>query len=452
MKTLTKIAAALAIMSVAAACGGDDGEGGDTPLSCFSEADYFKSVTLNNSFGADPMLEDPANLNAPGFAPAAGSPVLTAGATPPEGFDTSATFVGAIGDTDWTLGWTAYPVDTTVPDTGSIIEITDNIKADTTWSSDNTYVLKGHIFVEAGTLTILPGTVVRGDSNSSLVITQEAKIEAVGTAENPIVMTSAKQTGAAAGDWGGLVLLGKAQLNVVGGSDNIEGFPANTVGSSFGGNDQEHDCGTLNYVRIEYGGFELSADNELNGLTVGGCGTQTDLDYIQIHRGADDGVEFFGGRAAIKHLVVTQTDDDSVDWDFGWDGVAQFVIIQQNAQVGNMGFESDNNKNNNDATPRSHPTIWNATMIGSFATVGTAGRRQGAMHLRRGTAGEMGNFIVTGFADFAIDVDGLSSRRRAEDGEIAVESSYFFANATDDGFPAGFDAADDGENDCVSEE
>jgi len=434
-----------------AACGGDDGSKEET-LACFDETDFFHDVSLSNTFGVDPKLTDPTNLSNPAFAPMAGSPLLGAGATPPSSLDSSATFVGAIGAVDWTAGWTAYPTDTGTAGTGSVVEVSSDIDENTTWTADHTYVLKGHIFVRDAKLTVEAGTVVRGESNSSLVITSSAKIEAEGTAENPIVFTSSKDTGAAAGDWGGIVLLGTAPINVSGGVDNIEGFAASTTGTEYGGTDPDHDCGSLSYVRIEYAGFELSADNELNGLTVGACGVDTNLDYIQIHRGADDGVEFFGGTAGISHLVVTQPDDDGVDWDFGWTGLAQFIVVQQSATTGNMGFESDSNKNDNEASPRSAPTIWNVTLIGSDADPGTAAKRQAAMHLRRGTAGDMGNFVITHFADFAIDVDGTSSAAQAEAGALSVHDSYFFDNANDveDGFPAGFDNGDDGENDCAA--
>lgn len=436
---------------VGAACGGDDGAPEEN-LACFDETNFFHDVSLANTFGVDPELEDPTNLTAPNFAPQAGSPVLSAGATPPASLDTSATFAGAIGAVDWTAGWTAYPADTGTSGAGSTVEVNADITTNTTWTADHTYVLKGHIFVRDAKLTIEAGTVIRGDSNSSLVITSTAKIEAEGTVADPIVFTSSKDTGAAPGDWGGVVLLGTAPINVAGGVDNIEGFAASTTGTEYGGTDTDHDCGSLEYVRIEYAGFELSADNELNGLTVGACGGDTKLDYIQIHRGADDGVEFFGGTAGISHLVVTQPDDDGLDWDFGWTGLAQFIVVQQSATSGNMGFESDSNKNDNEASPRSAPTIWNVTLVGSDAEPGTAAKLQAAMHLRRGTAGDMGNFVITHFADFAIDVDGTSSAAQAEAGALSVHDSYFFDNANDveDGFPAGFDDGDAGENDCAA--
>ena len=334
---------------------------------------------------------------------------------------------------------------------GATIDVTDDITADTTWTADHTYNLKNHIFVRGATLTIEAGTLVQGDQGSSLVITNDAKIEAVGTADAPIVFTSSQPEGTrAAGDWGGVVLLGKSTINVSGGSDNIEGFAAGTEGTEYGGTDEAHDCGTIKYARIEFAGFELAPDNELNGLTVGACGTGTTLDYIQIHKGADDGVEFFGGTAGISHLVVTQPDDDGLDWDVGFRGKVQFVIVQQSTTAGDKGFECDSNGNSMDATPRSAPTIYNATLIGSDADPGEAFKTQGAMHLREGTAGSIHNVIVTHFADYGPDVDDWPTVQQTQTEALTIDHSYFYDNAndTDHGWPAGFDESDGVQNDC----
>lgn len=339
------------------------------------------------------------------------------------------------------------------PDSGgsSIVTVDEDILADATWTADKTYILATHVFVRGATLTIEPGTLIQGQNDSSLVVTTSGRLVAEGTASAPITFTSAQPEGArAAGDWGGVVLLGLAPINVAGGTEVIEGFDAGTEGIEYGGDDATHDCGSLEYVRIQFAGFELSTDNELNALTLGGCGTGTHLDYIQAHLGADDGVEMFGGAATITHLVVTQPDDDGLDWDFGWSGGAQFVIVQQNGVVGNHGFEADNNENDNDATPRSHPTIWNATLIGSDANPGEAGKVQGGMMLRRGTAGSINNVIVAYFADWAVDVADFSTVEQAEANDLAINYSCLFQNANDadSGFPAGFDVADGTENDC----
>lgn len=459
----------LVLAAPLAACGDDGGAGSPDAMQsgpdassidagstvCFDEETFFKAAGRGNTFGTDPGLNDPFDVTAPDFAPADGAPVLAGGATPPDDgfFDTAATFIGAIGADDWTAGWTAYPIDVPGVELGSLpastVEKAGEIDADETWTADNVYVLTGKVFVNA-VLTIEPGTVIRGQNGSALVIAQEGSIDAAGTADDPIVFTSSKDSGAAAGDWGGVVLIGRAPINVQGGSDVVEGFEQSEEDKvRYGGTDPADDCGTLRYVRIEYAGFELSQNNELNGLTVAGCGSDTELDFLQIHRGLDDGIEFFGGTANVKHLVVTHADDDSLDCDYGWQGKGQFIILKQDANTGDKGIECDNNGDNNDATPRTTPEIWNMTMIGSndFASADT----QGGMHLRRGMAGSIHNAIIAYFRSFAVDVDGVVTVQQAEAGDLSIESSYFYQNAGGDGFPAGFDARDGAENDCSAE-
>jgi hypothetical protein len=311
------------------------------------------------------------------------------------------------------------------------IAVTGDITTNTTWSAGNTYTLRNHIFVKDGaTLTIEPGTTVQGLRGSSLVVTSTGRIAAVGTAAAPIVFTSAQPDGyRSPGDWGGVVLLGLASINVTGGTNQIEGFPSGTSGTTYGGSDDTHDCGTIKYARIEFAGFQLAVDNELNGLTVGGCGSLTELDYIQVHKGADDGIEFFGGTADLKHAVVTQPDDDGLDWDYGWTGRVQFVVVQQNALVGDKGIEADNNGSAHDASPRSKPTIYNVSLVGSNSEPGTAGKNQGAIHFRRGTAGHVYNAIVLGFTDKVIDVDGSATVAQFEAGELFVKNSLIYDNA-----------------------
>ncbi len=307
------------------------------------------------------------------------------------------------------------------------VDVTAEITSDTTWTADHIYHLKTHIFVRSGTLTIQAGTLVLGDNGSSIVVTTGGKIDVQGTAAAPVVMTSAQPEGSRLpGDWGGLVLLGTAPINVTGGTSQIEGFPAGTSGTTYGGTNAAHNCGKVRYLRIEFAGFELAPNNELNAFTLGGCGSGTDIDYVQTHLGSDDGVEVFGGTVNLKHILVTQGQDDGLDWDFGWVGKAQFVIVQQSA-FSNEGFEADNNVNANDATPRSMPTIYNATLVGSDRAPGGANQKQMGMHLRRGTAGNLYNIIVTSFADFPIDVDGASTVAQTP-ANLFVKNSIFFDN------------------------
>lgn len=307
------------------------------------------------------------------------------------------------------------------------VDVTADITASTTWTADHIYVLKTHIFVRSGTLTIEAGTRVLGDNGSSIVVTTGGKIDVQGTAAKPVVMTSSQPEGSRLpGDWGGLVLLGTAPINVTGGTSQIEGFPAGTTGTQYGGTNAAHDCGKVNYLRVEFAGFELAPNNELNAFTVGACGSATVIDHVQAHLGSDDGVEVFGGTANLKHILVSQSQDDGLDWDFGWVGKAQFVIVQQSA-FSNEGFEADNNGNANDALPRSAPTIYNATLVGSDRQPGGANQKQMGMHLRRGTAGQIYNSIITSFADFPIDVDGAATVAQTP-ASLFIKNSIFFDN------------------------
>jgi hypothetical protein len=313
---------------------------------------------------------------------------------------------------------------------GERIEVAEKITADTTWTANNVYVLKDHIFVESGTLTIEAGTRIEGTGRSSLVVTTGGKLNAVGTQEKPIVFTAPTDAGKRLpGAWGGVVMLGKAPINVSSGNAQIEGFPSTQPGIVYGGTDAAHNCGTLKYARIEFAGFKLTDNNELNGLTLGGCGTGTVVDYVQVHKGADDGVEMFGGTANLKHILISQPDDDGLDWDTGYRGKVQFLIVQQNADVGNMAFESDNNASQAaTAVPLSQPEVWNVTLIGSNAQPGAAGKLQGGMHLKNGTGGKINNVIIAHFADLAVDVDKVSTVARVDNGELFIKNSIFWDN------------------------
>ncbi len=341
-----------------------------------------------------------------------------------------------------------------VPDAGSgdvcetgqaVCEITQDITADTTWSADHVYELKANVFVDGAVLTIQPGTVIKGNLNSSLAIASTSRLVAEGTVAAPIVFTStAAQGSRRAGDWGGLVLLGKAPINVQGGVDNIEGYPESAL-TQYGGGDAAHDCGTLRYVRVEFAGYRLGGNNELNGITLGGCGSATVVDYVQVHRGLDDGIEFFGGTANLKHAVITLSDDDGLDWDQGWTGKVQYLVTQQNRLLGNHGIEADNSSATPNATPRSAPTLYNVTLIGSDRAAGSAAQTQGGAILRVGTAGKLHNAVFAYFNDFAVDINGADSKAEADAGRLEIRDSLFFSKKVDyaTAFPIGASGATD---------
>ncbi|GAB4570271.1 MAG: hypothetical protein Tsb0020_24950 [Haliangiales bacterium] len=478
-KPLHWLSALLLTVPLVGACGDDGGDnnppdvdampgtpdadpGTGTPdanlgvVDCFDEKTFFEDSGRENLFGTDPELADPNSIDAPNFAPAADSAVFTGGATPPDDgfFDVAATFIGAIGTEDWTAGWTSYPLNTTDPNPASadVVEKSGDIDADETWTSDNVYLLTDKVFVNA-VLTIEAGTLVRGQDGSALVVTPAGSISAVGTADEPIVFTSENETGATTGDWGGVVLIGEASINTASGTDVVEGFDASEADKvGYGGTEDDGSCGTLSYVRIEYAGFAISQGNELNGLTVAGCGSGTELDFVQIHRGLDDGVEFFGGTANVKHLVVSLPADDALDCDQGWRGKGQFIIVQQDGNNGDRAIECDNSGDDADASPRTKPSLWNLTLVGSKSY---SGESQLGMKLKNGFSGTIRNAIVAFFRSAAIDVDGAPARAQAEAGDLTVTNSIFFQNGAADvaGWPDAFEAdtadPDNLPNDCV---
>jgi hypothetical protein len=334
-----------------------------------------------------------------------------------------------------------------------LVEITDEeITQDTVLEAACTYVLTTETYVVGAELSIEAGTEIQGDQGSALIVTNTARIDAQGTSEAPIVFTSsALPSQAASGDWGGIVLLGLARLSW--GDTTCDGEAGECVGSvegiapgnprgAFGGDDDTHDCGTMRYVRIEYAGFQFGGDNELNGLTVGGCGDQTVLSYIQVHRGLDDGVEFFGGTAPIDHLIVTGPGDDGLDWDQGWRGTADNVIVHHFSSTSSSpnGIEADNyGSGNNNVQPRSAPQVRNATVIGD-------GRPEGSGVVTRvGTWGILDGLVVVDFGGAGYDMrNGAWSVAGGWPDGIVVTNSCFNDNTPN--FPADVDCIEDPEN------
>jgi hypothetical protein len=300
-------------------------------------------------------------------------------------------------------------------------DIAANITADTTLSASKDYLLKGIIQVKAGaTLTIEPCVTIKGDKASlgTLVVEPGAKIVAQGEKDKPIVFTSQAEPGdRAPGDWGGVIVLGKAPINVPGGVANVEGITGE--GTQYGGSDPADNSGVLKYVRIEFSGIQLSPDNEINGLTLAGVGSGTTLDFIMVHETLDDCFEFFGGTVNAKHLICSYNGDDGFDWDNGYRGKLQFLALQQDPNVADdtNGFEGDNDADGSANTPVSEPTIYNATLCGKNVDVD---KQQYGMLLRRSTKGHFFNLIATGF-EAGVDVrDPLT--------DVQLESSIFFGN------------------------
>lgn len=291
------------------------------------------------------------------------------------------------------------------------------LEGDIHFTNDTTWILNGPVFIgddidlggSTGNLFIEPGTrIVGAAGNDFLGIQRGSKIFAEGTSFAPIVMTgpiNSDDPAADAGTWGGLVINGRAPINIC--TSGVCEQDGEGGSGKFGGNDPDDSSGVLRFVRIQFAGFKINDEDELNGIAFQGVGRNTVIEYIQVHDNADDGIEFFGGTANAKYLLLTDIEDDSLDWTDGWNGNVQYVVVKQNDDAlteTERGIEADNFEDNNDALPRSRPRISHVTFIGNNnATDTTTG-----LLFRRGTGVNISNAIVTGF-DKCLDLDSSAT-------------------------------------------
>ena len=306
----------------------------------------------------------------------------------------------------------------TVGDPGKATEVLQGaITADKTLSASKYYLVKGNVYVQSpAVLTIEAGTIIFGDkvSKGAIIINRGAKISAIGTASAPIVFTSsAPKTFRNYGDWGGLVLLGKA-VNNQSANQSIEGVTGTSGDDGkYGGTADDDNSGTLQYVRIEFAGIALSTDNELNGLTMGSVGSGTTIDHIQVSYSGDDSYEWFGGKVNANHLIAYKGWDDDFDTDFGFTGTVQYAVSHRDPnnadKSGSNGFESDNDGSGSAASaksPLTAPKFSNISWFGPgvYARLnGTALNKanynanyQFGGHLRRNSAIQIYNSILVG--------------------------------------------------------
>lgn len=268
-----------------------------------------------------------------------------------------------------------------------------------TLDASKTYKLTGKIQVNSGaTLTIPAGTVIQGTGGTSsyIAVAQGGKINVNGTAAQPVVMTSGLPT-KKAGDWGGLVICGKAPINrVSGGTATAQSEVADL---SYGGTISNDNSGVLKYLRIEYAGAAFNSEKEFNGLSLFGVGSGTTVDYVEFYQGADDGVEFFGGTVNTSNLISIGNEDDQFDWTEGWSGTNTNWYGKLDFGKGNRGIEADNFELGYANTPIANPSITNLTLVGpgSAPTSGTW-LENDAMKLRRGTKGIFTNVALSGWA------------------------------------------------------
>jgi hypothetical protein len=304
------------------------------------------------------------------------------------------------------------------------ITVSGNISTNTTWSNDNIYELTGgFVYVTNNAiLTIEPGTLIKGNA-SSLVVTRGAKIMAAGTSAQPIVFTSFQPAGnRAPGDWGGVLLLGKAPINDPAGERLAEGGIDPQKGL-YGGTDANDNSGVFSYVRIEYAGIAYQPNSETNGLTCGGVGLGTTIDHVQVSYGGDDAFEFFGGTVNAKYLISYRGVDDEFDTDYGFNGRLQFCLSLRDSSFadvsGSNGFESDNDATGTTNAPLTRPVISNMTIVGPKRTLGTTVHTnyKRAAHLRRSTSQCIYNSLLMGYPT-GLKIEGQTTANNAASGSL----------------------------------
>jgi hypothetical protein len=313
--------------------------------------------------------------------------------------------------------------------------LSGTLSANKTLTADKTWTLKGYVYVPNGvTLTIEAGTTIKSDKTEkgALCIERGGKIQANGTVDKPIVMTSGQDAGARnPGDWGGLIILGNAPTNrtstpvIEGGLDRV-----------YGGTNANDNSGTLKYVRIEYAGIAAFPGSEINGLTLGGVGSGTTIENVQIVYGNDDAYEFFGGNVNAKYLVAYGTADDDFDFDFGYTGKIQFAVALRdpsfvdNGDAGN-GIEADNDGSGTAATPYTRPVLSNFTFVGPNNATGTAANHNFGNRWRRAVRFVLRNSILMGWqkGGFSIESDGTANDYSAAGGTSEFKNNLVHAVA-----------------------
>ena len=310
-----------------------------------------------------------------------------------------------------------------------VVTVSSGGTGTTSWTCDNTYVLDGYVFVQAGqVLTIEAGTVVKGAAGSgvdaaALIVSRNGQILADGTSDCPIIMTYEADPldGSVAydtrGQWGGLIVLGNATTNF-GGPAQVEGIPSDNDQATYGGDDDADNSGVIRYVSVRHGGAELGAANEINGITLAGVGSGTVVEHVEVVSNQDDGIEFFGGAVSVKNAVVAFCGDDSFDWDQGYHGQANenwLAIQDQPGQVGDRGGELDGDDSDDgnispDEMPFAIPNVSGWTIVG-------VGGGQGLL-MRNGSGGHISNGVIANVAE-GIEIEDKETPEDAFDRWVA---------------------------------
>jgi hypothetical protein len=347
-------------------------------------------------------------------------------------------YVGAFdGVNNWSEDWANWdPVNTNYSETYTMTKGNGqftrsgglHITANETWSG--TIKLDGWIYVDNGaTLTIEPGTVIRGTNKSVLSIERGAKIMAVGTSTQPIVFTSSQGAGFRTNsDWGGLVINGYGINNLAGGTGVAEGG----IGSEYGGTNNEDNSGVLAYVRIEFPGYEVATGSEVNGLTLNSVGSGTRIEYVQVSYSGDDGFEWFGGAVNAKYLISYRTEDDDFDTDNGFSGMVQFGLILRDPAIVDTdtanAFESDNNSSGTELTPLTKAIFSNISAFGASKDLATytsnpQNHKDGAaMRIRRASRISIYNSLFLGWGR-GVRLESSPTHAAAIAGELVLKNN-----------------------------
>lgn len=377
------------------------------------------------SGGSAPLCEDASDINDDGSINIGDAVSLL-------GF----LFSGGVSPAEPFLTWEADPT----PDTlgcKPVMTIGGDITSDIVLTNDMTWVLEPTFVKDGVTMTIQAGTTIVGDNATQgfLVIERGGVLNAIGTANAPIVFTSGSDRGSrSAGDWGGIIVIGNGANNIPGGTALVEGLQNTTYG---GGTSPivDENSGTMSYVRCEFGGTEISPNNEINSITLASCGSGTNYDHVMCKSNLDDGFEWFGGGANLEFGICYGVDDDDFDGSFGWNGNVQNIVgIKNNFLDGanDRGFEFDGSELNFTDTPFTNATINNFTVIGED-TQGAQGADAGAV-IRRGCQGTWTNGIVEGWADAGWDIDDAATTTNG----VVTCDGITFANNNED-----FETGDD---------
>ena len=325
-------------------------------------------------------------------------------------------------------------------DTYITVNKTGNLTSNETWTKDNVYVLSGKVIVDDGvTLTIEAGTIIKGSEGegsiaSTLIVARGGKINAIGTANEPIIFTSvldnikpteligSNSTEDLKGLWGGLVILGKAKVSSGNADteDQIEGIPPNELYGRYGGDNDSDNSGTLRYVSIRHGGSLIGDGNEINGLTLGGVGSGTTIDHIEVVANLDDGIECFGGSVNITNAIVVGQGDDGLDIDQSYAGMFDnAIVIQDTGSDSAMEIDGPEGSTYNDGKFR----IVNSTFIGGSGING----KDRAATLKSKAQGEISNCTFIGDFDtglrFRANFDDAGCNDRTDAYTYATDGS-----------------------------